>query len=147
MATTNPDDPHDSRAEEMANRARDDAAQSLAELTYDATGLAIRLRALADDDSYCRDEWSASVCRQAADMIDRNNAKSPAEPAAEAIRDGLTPTNPDELRARLWPSLPPVELREERGLWGSDAQTLTTSQRPTRTETAPDNLPAAEETR
>lgn len=43
--------------------------------------------------------------------------QSLAEPMIEAIRDGLTPDSPESLRAKLWPSLPPKELREERGLW------------------------------
>lgn len=31
--------------------------------------------------------------------------ESPALPVVEAIRDGLTPTSPDVLRVRLWPTL------------------------------------------
>lgn len=76
MITTNPEQPHDSRAETRTQHEREEAAQSM------------------------------------------------AEPIADAIRDGLTPTPPEVTRARLWPTLPPVELREERGLWDGPAHVV-----------------------
>ncbi len=93
MTTTHPDEPHDSRKETRDTHAREEAAQSL----------------------------------------------------AEVIAEPFKPASEQETRATLWPT-----LRDERGLWDGPAHavTLTTSQRPKRTEkTAPDNLRAVTETR
>lgn len=38
--------------------------------SHDSAALVVRLRALADDDRYCIDDWSQGICRQAADHIE-----------------------------------------------------------------------------
>jgi hypothetical protein len=40
-------------------------------VAHGSAGLVTRLRALADDDRYCIDDWSQDICRQAADEIER----------------------------------------------------------------------------